>query len=73
MVEYDPFSEEVISGNQYPVYKQLRDEAPAYFLEKYNAWALSRFEDVWNASLDSESMICGKGTTSAQVLTRSSP
>ncbi len=73
MVEYDPFSEEIISGNPYPLYKQLRDEAPAYFLEKHNAWALSRFEDIWNASLETESLITSKGTTSAQVLTKVQP
>ena len=73
MVEYDPFAEEVMGGNPYPIYKQLRDEAPAYFLEKYNAWALSRFEDVWNASLDQESFTTTKGTTSAQVLTKVQP
>ena len=25
MVHYDPFSEEVMGGNPYPIYKQLRD------------------------------------------------
>jgi hypothetical protein len=49
-VQYDPFSEEVMA-DPHPIYKRLRDEAPAYFIEKYDAWALSRFEDVWNASL----------------------
>jgi len=73
MVDYDPFAEEIMGGNPYPIYKQLRDEAPAYFIEKYNAWALSRFEDVWNASLASDSLICSKGTTSAQVMTKVQP
>jgi len=72
MVDYDPFSDAVME-DPYPLYRQLRDEAPAYYIEKYDAWALSRFEDVWNASLDHESLITGQGTTSAQVLTKVQP
>ena len=34
MVQYDPFSNEIIHGDPYPIYKQLRDEAPAYFVER---------------------------------------
>jgi cytochrome P450 len=71
-VQYDPFSEEVMA-DPHPIYKRLRDEAPAYRIEKYNAWALSRFEDVWNASLMTEALITSKGTTSAQVLTKVQP
>jgi cytochrome P450 len=53
MVHYDPFSAEVMA-DPYPVYRQLREEAPAYYLEEYDAWALSRFGDVWNASMDNK-------------------
>ena len=38
MVHYDPFSAEVMA-DPYPVYRQLRDQAPAYYLEEYDAWA----------------------------------
>jgi cytochrome P450 len=71
-VQYDPFSEEVMA-DPHPIYKRLRDEAPAYHIEKYDAWALSRFEDVWNASLMTDALITSKGTTSAQVLTKVQP
>jgi hypothetical protein len=71
-VHYDPFSEEVMA-DPHPIYKRLRDEAPAYHIEKYDAWALSRFEDVWNASLLTDALITSKGTTSAQVLTKVQP
>jgi hypothetical protein len=30
MVQYNPFAPEIIGGNPHPVYKQLRDEAPAW-------------------------------------------
>ena len=46
MVQYDPFSDEVLD-NPHPVYKRLRAEAPVYFVEKYNAWALASFQDIW--------------------------
>ena len=33
-IHYDPF-EASIRRNPHPIYKRLRDEAPAYFIEKY--------------------------------------
>ncbi len=42
---YDPYDFE-IDANPYPVWKRLRDEAPLYFNEKYEFYALSRYEDV---------------------------
>jgi hypothetical protein len=72
MVDYDPFAEWV-RKDPYPVYKQLRDEAPAYPLSKYGAWALSRFQDIWDASSDADSYSAAKGTTPAQLLTKDQP
>ena len=69
MVHYDPFSPEVMA-DPYPVYRRLRDEAPAYYLEEYDAWALSRFQDIWDASMDNKHYTCLKGTTSAHLLTK---
>ena len=31
----------------YPTYRELRASAPMYRLERYDAWAVSRFADVW--------------------------
>jgi cytochrome P450 len=72
MLKYNPFSEDVMR-DPLPVYKQLRDEAPAYYIEEYDAWALSRFEDVWQASLNTENFTTTKGTTPAQLLTKVQP
>jgi hypothetical protein len=71
-VEYDPFSEEVMRDPA-PIYKRLRDEAPAYYCEKWNCWALSRFADIWKASGDTKHFTATKGTTSAHVLTKVQP
>ena len=72
MPHYDPFSAEVMR-DPYPVYKRLRDEAPVYYLEEYDAWALSRFEDVWAASMDNKHFSTAQGTTSAHLLTKVQP
>ena len=72
MVDYDPFSEAVMS-DPHPIYRQLRDEAPAYYCEKWNCWALSRFEDIWQASMDAESYSTEQGTTPPQLLTKTQP
>ena len=72
-LHYDPYSEEALR-DPHAIYKQLRAEKPAYYLEKYDAWALSRFEDVWNASLDTESYsVAAAGASSGHLLTRQLP
>ena len=73
MVDYNPFSDEVVKGDPLPIYKQLRDEAPAYYLEEYDTWALSRFADIWKASGDMKNLSAAQGTTSAHLLTRVQP
>jgi cytochrome P450 len=72
MVEYDPFSEQVIR-DPYAVYARLREEAPCCHLPKWDAYALSRFEDIWNASMDAENYSAAKGTTAAHLLTKVQP
>ena len=44
-VYYDPYDFE-IDADPYPVWKRLRDEAPLYFNDKYEFFALSRYDDV---------------------------
>jgi cytochrome P450 len=61
-VYYDPFDFE-IDDNPYPIWKRLRDEAPLYFNEKYNFYALSRYEDVARALPNWETYRSGRGTT----------
>jgi len=72
MVEYSPFSEEIIHGDPHPIYKGLRDEAPLYFIEEYDAWALSRFQDVWDASADLN-FSSVRGSTTSHILTKKLP
>lgn len=44
-IGYDPFSPEVMA-NPLPFYARLRREAPALFLEEYDSFVFSRFQDV---------------------------
>jgi cytochrome P450 len=68
---YDPFSAEVME-NPHPIYKRLRDEAPLHKLEKYNAWALPRFKEIWDLS-SHKHLSTAQGTTPSQVLTKTQP
>lgn len=51
MLYFDPF-DHTTYDNPYPIYKQLRDEAPAYFNEKFGFWVLSRYTDCLAALRD---------------------
>jgi cytochrome P450 len=42
---YDPFAVDVMR-DPYPYYKVLREKYPIYRLEQYDAWAISRYEDI---------------------------
>ena len=72
MVKYNPFSEEVMN-DPLPVYARLREEAPVYYMEEYDAWVLSRFEDIWNCSMDADHFSAAEGTTSSHLLTKVQP
>ena len=49
-VYYDPYDAE-IDVDPYPVWKRLRDEAPLYYNEPYDFYAVSRADDErWTAA-----------------------
>src|SRR6195952_1751424 len=52
-VYYDPYDVN-ITANPYPTFTRLRDEAPLYYNERYDFWALSRHADVEKALSDWE-------------------
>jgi cytochrome P450 len=43
--KYDPFAKAVME-NPLPYYAVLRDKHPVYFLEKYDTYVFSRFQDI---------------------------
>src|SRR5580704_17375232 len=50
-----------INADPYPVYRRLREEAPLYYNETHDFWAVSRYEDVEKGLLDAQTYISGKG------------
>jgi cytochrome P450 len=59
-VYYDPY-DAGIDADPHPVWKRLRDEAPAYYNERHDFWAVSRYDDVLNALLDWETFSSARG------------
>ncbi len=60
-VQYDPYDFE-IDKDPYPIWKQLRDESPLYHNEKYEFFALSRFDDVEDGLKNPRVYSSAKGT-----------
>jgi cytochrome P450 len=58
---YDPY-DDVIDAAPHEVWRRLRDEAPLYYNEQYDFYALSRFADVMAASLDWQTYSSARGT-----------
>lgn len=59
-VYYDPYNVE-INADPYPVFRRLREEAPLYYNEPHDFYAVSRFEDVERGLLDRDTFISGRG------------
>jgi cytochrome P450 len=59
-VQFDPF-DLAIRENPYPVYRRLRDEAPVYYNEQHDFYAVSRFDDVEQGLTERETFISSKG------------
>jgi cytochrome P450 len=54
VIEYDPYMPE-IKLDPLPIYARMREECPIYPLKRFNGWALTRFEDIWE--------FCGHGAS----------
>jgi cytochrome P450 len=57
---YDPYDVD-INADPYPTYRRLRDQAPIYYNERYDVWALSRHADVEQALVDWETFSNARG------------
>ncbi len=57
---YDPYDVD-INHDPYPAFAALRTEAPVYYNDVHDFWALSRFEDIDRAIRDNETFISGRG------------
>ena len=59
---YDPYSRR-FQEDPYPLYKHFRDEDPCTYNPDMDFYALFRFEDVWRATIDWETMSSSLGPT----------
>lgn len=59
-VYFDPYNVE-INANPYPTFARLREEAPLYYNEQFDFYALSRFADVNKALIDHETFSSARG------------
>ena len=59
--EYDPYSYG-IDLDPYPLYRRMRDEAPAYYNPRLDFWALTRFQDCYDALVDWRTYSSAQGT-----------
>lgn len=50
-----------INADPYPVYRRLREEAPVYYNETHDFFAVSQYTDVEKGLLDAQTYISGKG------------
>ncbi len=58
---WDPFDES-LKDDPYPLWRRMREEAPLYRNDRYDFWALSRFEDVDAAHRDPSVFSSAHGT-----------
>ena len=57
---YDPYDFE-IDNDPYPIWRRLREEAPLYYNDKHDFYALSRFSDVEQGLTDWQTYSSAKG------------
>lgn len=70
-VVFDPFSDDYFDA-PFQTYRRMRDEAPLYYSDKYDFWALTRYDDVAAAIRDHETFSSAKGVTLEQVKAKES-
>lgn len=59
---YDPFDAAVMA-DPLPFYRTLRDEHPLYYVDKWDTYALSRFEDIWQVlEVNDGTFVASEGT-----------
>ncbi|HVW81574.1 MAG TPA: cytochrome P450 [Mycobacteriales bacterium] len=71
-VEFDPFSDDFFNA-PWETYRRMRDEAPVYYSEKYDFFAITRHEDVLAAYRDTETFSSARGIDLGMVLTGTAP
>src|SRR5262245_15538492 len=61
-IYWDPLTPE-LRDDPYPLWRRMRDEAPVYYNDRLDFFALSRFDDVEAANRDADTYSSNHGTT----------
>ena len=62
---YDPFDPDVMA-DPLPYYRTLRDRHPVYYIDKWDTYALSRFDDIWQVlGVNDGTFVASEGTLPA--------
>lgn len=65
---YDPFDPAVMADPT-PFYRRLRDAHPVYYIEKWDTFALSRFDDIWRVlEINDGTFVASEGTLPAATV-----
>lgn len=65
---YDPFDPAVMA-DPLPYYRKLRDDHPVYYVEKWDTYAVSRFEDIWRVlEINDGTFVASEGTLPAATV-----
>lgn len=65
---YDPFDAQVMA-NPLPYYRILREHYPAYYMPRWDTFALSRFEDIWRVlEVNDGTFVASEGTLPAAAV-----
>jgi cytochrome P450 len=59
-LRYDPW-DVAINADPYPTFTRLRDEAPCYYNDEHDFYAVSRYDDVERGLVDKDTFISGRG------------
>jgi cytochrome P450 len=59
-VHWDPYDPRYFA-NPYPTFRRLREEAPLYYNEQYDFYAVSRYDDVLRGLSDRDTFISSRG------------
>jgi cytochrome P450 len=65
-LNYDPTSIDT-ARNPHDLFRRLRNEAPLYYNEERDFYALSRLEDVERAHIDRQTFLSGRGVTLSMI------
>ena len=60
-IYYDPYDLE-IDVDPYPLWRRMRNEAPLYYNDRYDFYAVTRYDDVEECLVDWKTYISGRGS-----------